>query len=613
MRVWLLVVAMFCVVRSAHAEQRYAVVIGANPGWSSDRPLRYAEADAERMRDVLVALGNFAPDRVVMLSDPDTSEVRATLRDLARTAKASNEDTLVFFYYSGHADNENLHLRGDPLTFKELKASLRAMPSTLKLAVIDACKSGAVTRKGGTRVDEFEVDVDSPKLSGMVLLTSSGADELSQESRSLAGSVFTHHLVSALRGAADDNGDKQVTLAEAYHYAYARTRADTATSGTPQRPAFQYELSGQGELVLAQLKMARTAKVTVPRGNGTKYVVLDSHDLRLVAEVRSQPDRDVDLTLAPGNYHLKKVLSDRLEVASVVLAAGEAAAADRVAYKSAPLSEGIVKGSMLDLPPDEQRDWRRNQAYGLLAAGQVRAALGIFDELLREDNSDILAWRGRARALIRIAESYEKLNDHQRERLALNDALKADPLLTEDPSFKLWYQRLGELDARDKQSNEDRLKLEQDIKRNPRSVKKYGVGFEIFSARGMIAIDGMLVVKRMVFPRVALDLGTGGLDAGVTLAPFPSRWSPFLGVGAHMSFRRMGLDIGAQSSMINVNDQSYSSEEMFGLHFRAEAGGQYVSKAGFMTELGFALISFQDKAGKRVTQGFPVLHFGWVW
>src|SRR6478736_3882515 len=228
MRVWLLVVAMLAVAHSAHAEQRYAVLIGANPGWSSDRPLRYAEADAERVRDVLISLGGFAPDRVVMLSDPDTNEVRATLRDLTRTAKASTEDTLVFFYYSGHADNDQVHLRGDPLTFKELRDTLRAMPSTLKLAVIDACKSGAVTRKGGTRVDEFEVNVDSPKLSGMVLLTSSGADELSQESRALAGSVFTHHLVSGLRGAADEDGDHQVTISEAYHYAYGRTRADTA-------------------------------------------------------------------------------------------------------------------------------------------------------------------------------------------------------------------------------------------------------------------------------------------------------------------------------------------------------------------------------------------------
>ena len=81
---------------SAFADQRYAIVIGANPGWSSDRPLRYAENDAERVRDVLVGLGSFAPDRVVLLRDPDTADVRATLRDVARVVQASSEDTMVF-------------------------------------------------------------------------------------------------------------------------------------------------------------------------------------------------------------------------------------------------------------------------------------------------------------------------------------------------------------------------------------------------------------------------------------------------------------------------------------------------------------------------------------
>ena len=61
-----------------------------NPGWSSDRPLRYAENDAERVRDVLVSLGGFAPDRVILLRDPDTNEVRASLRDLTRTAKSEH-------------------------------------------------------------------------------------------------------------------------------------------------------------------------------------------------------------------------------------------------------------------------------------------------------------------------------------------------------------------------------------------------------------------------------------------------------------------------------------------------------------------------------------------
>src|SRR5262249_27986899 len=122
------VVVTLAVGQTAFAEQRYALVIGANPGWSSDRPLRYAETDAERMRDVLVALGGFAPDRVDLLRDPSTADVRTALRKLDRTLRSSSEDTLVFIYYSGHADDQNLHLRGEPMTHQELQASLRGLP-----------------------------------------------------------------------------------------------------------------------------------------------------------------------------------------------------------------------------------------------------------------------------------------------------------------------------------------------------------------------------------------------------------------------------------------------------------------------------------------------------
>ncbi len=599
---------------SAFAEQRYAIVIGANPGWSSDRPLRYAENDAERMRDVLVALGNFAPDRVVLIRDPDTADVRATLRDVARVAQASSEDTLVFVYYSGHADDENLHLKGSPLSFKELHATLRALPATIKLAVIDACKSGAVTRKGGTRVDEFAVTVDSPKLSGMVILTSSGADELSQESRALAGSVFTHHFVSALRGAADSNKDGQVTLGEAYQYAYSRTRADTAVTGVPQRPSFKYELSGQGELVLAQLKEKKVAQVTLPKGDSTKYVVLDAHEWRLIAEAQGDKDRDVTLALAPGNYRVKKVYSDRLEVGSLVLAAGEKAVVDAIAYKSAPLSQGIVKGSPDDLNPEDRREWQRTQAFGLLAAGQASAALTMFDALLRETPDDMQAWRGRARALVRLAEAYQHVNDHMRERLTLNDALKADPSLSQDPMFSIWYQRLGELDARRQLTWEEKQKLEQKKRDNPRTDKTFGLGFDLISARGLFAVGASVVVKKMVFPHASLDLGSQGLDAGVVIAPLARKWSPFFGIGGHVSWKKLGVDIGGDArGTVGDGMETYATEDVFGLHARAEIGAQFVGRSGFRTDLGLAFLVFRDKEDKQRSIAWPIFHFGWVW
>ena len=610
----LLLIAFVAVLHStAYADQRYAVVIGANPGWSSDRPLRYAENDAERMRDVLIALGNFAPDRVVLLRDPDTSEVRATLRDLGRVVQKSSEETLAFVYYSGHADNDRLHLKGEPMTFKELHQTLRALPATIKVAVVDACKSGAVTRKGGTRVDEFAVTIDNPKLTGMVILTSSGADELSQESRALAGSVFTHHLVSALRGAADQDNDHRVTLTEAYHYAYTRTRADTAPTGVPQRPSFRYELSGQGELVLAQLKQNKSARVTLPKGGSTKYVVLDSKEWRLIAEARGEKDREVSLALAPGSYRVKRVLGDKLEVGSLVLSAGDKAIVDNIQYKSAPLSQGIVKGNPDELSPEERHEFQRDQAFGVLAQGQANAALNIFDHLIRESPQDVLAWRGKARALVRIAEAYQRVNDHMRERLTLNDALKADPTLTNDPMFQLWYKRLTELDARAQASFDAKLQLQKEIKQNPRTVKTWGVGIDVISARGLFTIDGYMVIKRMLMPRVAIDIGSAGLDAGLVLAPLPFRWSPFLGIGGHMSFRKMGIPIGKDPAMVMVNDDAYDTEEMFGLHGRAEFGVQFVGRSGFTTEIGFALLTFKRTDGKQVQSGWPIFHFGWVW
>jgi uncharacterized caspase-like protein len=56
--------------------------------------------------------------------------------------------------------------------------------------------------------------------SGEVVITSSSADELSQESDEVGGSYFTHYLLSGLRGAADTSGDGEVTLDEAYRYVY---------------------------------------------------------------------------------------------------------------------------------------------------------------------------------------------------------------------------------------------------------------------------------------------------------------------------------------------------------------------------------------------------------
>ena len=113
--------------------------------------------------------------------------------------------------------------------------------------------------KGARKGPAFEIAADGMhETQGLVLLTSSSADEDSQESDALAGSYFSHHFASGLRGGADRSGDRVVTLSEAYEYAYARTVAETAeTAAGAQHPTFDYDLKGNGNLVLSELGLGR--------------------------------------------------------------------------------------------------------------------------------------------------------------------------------------------------------------------------------------------------------------------------------------------------------------------------------------------------------------------
>jgi len=599
-------------LRMAHAEQRYALVIGANPGWSQDRPLRYAETDAERMRDVLVDLGGFPRGHVAVLRDPDTREVRGALDSLTRVVRGAGEDTLVFVYYSGHADARHVHLRGEPpLSHDELQAALRALPATITLAVIDACKSGTVTRKGGQPTTEFDVDVVAPKLSGLVVLTSSGADELSQESRALAGSVFTHHLISALRGAADNDADQRVTLGEAYRYAYDRTRADTAGSGAPQAPAFRYELSGQGELVLTHLATGREAQLLVPRGPPQQYVVLDAHELRLIAELRSEPKRDHVIALAPGTYRVKRVLRDRLEVASVVVAAGMSSNIEQVAFHRVPLSSGILKGESRELSPAERHEWELARALGALSDGQVVAALNLFDRLLRETPGDVRAWRGRGRALVRMADSYRRVNDTRAEQRALTEALKSDPSLANDPEFQVRYAAGAKLAEADRAEADARHARAMELSARPRADRRFGLGLELLSVRSLLGVSGTVRLLDRISSSVALDFPALGLDASVVIQPLLSRWSPYLGFGAHASLRDVGVDIDPLGMSNPTTTMGPQPTKVWGASLRVEIGAQYVNPTGFTTELGLAVVGFRWR-GDVTALPFPVFHLGWI-
>ena len=235
----LLVILLSLAALPAAAEEgaaplrRFALIAGANDGGEGRVRLRYAVSDATAVAKVLTELGGLAEEDRVVLVEPTPSALLDGFAQLRERmgASAGEGRTELLVYYSGHSDEAGLLLGGERVGYAELRRSIDAMPADVRIAILDSCASGAITRaKGGTMRAPFLVDA-SGGVKGHAFLTSASADEAAQESDSIGGSFFTHYLVSGMRGAADSTRDGRVTLNEAYHFAFA------STLGAPRRPA----------------------------------------------------------------------------------------------------------------------------------------------------------------------------------------------------------------------------------------------------------------------------------------------------------------------------------------------------------------------------------------
>jgi len=310
------------------------VAIVASAGVADGQPaLRYAARDADRMAAVLRDLGGF--DRVEELRD---TRAQAEREALARAdAQAAADPALeVVFYYSGHADERGLLLGSERFAFDELRARLERSRAAVRVALLDACHSGDIVRaKGGRPAPGYALDVVAPpSVRGAAIIAAGAVGELAQESGAIEGSYFSHHLLSALRGAADSDGDGRVTLAEAYRYAYSHTLSATLPSVFgPQHPSYEYRLSGTGELVITHVGHDRQA-LTFPPAEGRVYVVSTAAD-EVLAEVAAQPRARVRLVLPRGRYRVLAREEHRAWVADVALGA----AAGDVALEASALRE----------------------------------------------------------------------------------------------------------------------------------------------------------------------------------------------------------------------------------------------------------------------------------
>ena len=196
-------------------------------------------------RDVAAALTSSAycgyeARNVHLLLDGDATleRIRAVL---ASVAGASGPDDTVVIFFSGHganlgdpADPESalLPVECDPrslgttsLSEPEFSATLQRFAARRLLVLIDACHSaGAGSFKAAQAVQPPTLGYSEKSLgrlaqgTGRVLIASSRASEESVVFSNARNSVFTSHLLDALRGQAHTRGDGIIRVFEIFNH-----------------------------------------------------------------------------------------------------------------------------------------------------------------------------------------------------------------------------------------------------------------------------------------------------------------------------------------------------------------------------------------------------------
>ncbi|WP_420546712.1 SUMF1/EgtB/PvdO family nonheme iron enzyme [Curvivirga sp.] len=221
-------------------EEGVAVIIG-NKSYSDRIPeVSYAHRDADAMRYYILNVLGYAEENVIDLRDATKSQLESAFGN-SNSHKgqiwqyidpAGTSDVTI--YYSGHgvpgsdkrgyllpsdANPDTAEINGYPIDL--LYENLGKLNTRSVTILLDACFSG--DSGGGMLIRNASpvfMESEVPETSGenMTVITAASGTQLASWDQNAQHGLFTHHLLDALYGDADDNTDGQITALEVKSY-----------------------------------------------------------------------------------------------------------------------------------------------------------------------------------------------------------------------------------------------------------------------------------------------------------------------------------------------------------------------------------------------------------
>ncbi|MFM2267451.1 MAG: hypothetical protein RL757_892 [Bacteroidota bacterium] len=220
----------------------WAVIVGIER-YTAMPNLKYSGDDAHYFHSFLRSPegGALADEQVKVLIDEDATRANI-LQTMRQVLLRADENDVIVFYFSGHGlDGSFLPIDYDGfnnrLSHADVKNVLGESQAKYKICFADACHSGALLalKQGLTQqatIDKYYSAFKDVK-GGLALFMSSKAEEYSLEDQSLRSGIFSHYLIKGLKGGADSDKNKIVTIRELFDFVYKNVRTYTSGAQTP--------------------------------------------------------------------------------------------------------------------------------------------------------------------------------------------------------------------------------------------------------------------------------------------------------------------------------------------------------------------------------------------
>ncbi|MFP2925805.1 hypothetical protein ACLESO_11420 [Pyxidicoccus sp. 3LG] len=301
----------------------FALIIGVNRSHEPDLPvLRYADDDAARYLDLFRLLGartyllarlddntrRLHPQAAAEAMDPKRSELTSAVKRLSEDialARSRGVEAVAYVVYAGHGNVRNgegyVSLEDGPLTAPMLSDQVvGALGADRVHLIVDACYSYFLAYSrgpGGQRrplPEGFTRAVGLAQADNVGLLLSTSSARESHEWEAFQAGVFNHEVRSGLFGAADADGDGQVSYREIAAFV---ERANAAIPNDRFRPQV-HARPPKGSEQLVDLRPGLDRRLEVEGSKGAHYVLEDANGVRL-AEFHNAPGQSLRLMRPP--------------------------------------------------------------------------------------------------------------------------------------------------------------------------------------------------------------------------------------------------------------------------------------------------------------------------